>query len=399
MIRCCLLLLVALASSATQNAPLTDADRERAMKLWDEHKLADALPLLERLAAERPKDAVVMERYGFAVLATAAGIKDPEASKHGRLRARKILLQAQALGDNSNLLQILLQGIPEDGGAAPFSKNPEVESVMRDAEAAFGRGDLQQALNGYVNAFALDPKLYEAAVFAGDTYFKMHQHQSACEWYARAVDVDPDRETAHRYWGDALMAMGEPAQARAKFIEAIVAEPYRRKAWVGAEQWAGRNKLSLSAPKITPPHSISAPSTGADGKTQINVTIDPAMLGGKGADQDGRSAWLIYPLNRALWSGEKFAKEFPGEKQYRHTLKEEAESLHLVATQARTKKAKRLDPELALLLKLDDAGLIEAYVLIAAADQGISQDYAAYRAANRDRLRRYLDEYVVPKLP
>ncbi len=397
-----LVVLVALAGwCAAQNAPLTDADRQRAMQLCDEHKFADALPLLERLAAERPKDLVVFERLGLAVLIGSGGIKDLEARKEQRLRARKILLQAQTLGDNSNLLQVLLQGIPEDGSATSFSNNPEVEDVMRGAEAAFGRGDLEQALDGYVKAFALDPNLYEAPLFAGDACFKMHKPASACEWYARAAQVNPDRETAYRYWGDALVDMGEAGQARSKFIEAIVAQPYLRKSWMGAEQWAGRLKLTLSLTKIQAPHSVSAPSTGADGKTNINVTIDPAMLGGKGGDQDGRSAWFIYPLNRATWPTERFAKEFPAEKQYRHSLKEEAESLHLVADsvreQVRKKKAKKLDPDLALLLKLDDAGLIEPYVLIAAPDEGIAQDYPAYRAANRDKIRRYLDEFVVPK--
>ena len=250
-----------------------------------------------------------------------------------------------------------------------------------------------------MKAFALDPHLYEAALFAGDTYFKMRQHATACEWYARAVEINADRETAFRYWGDALTEMGEPAQARPKFIEAIVAGPYLKKSWMGAKQWAERSKLSLSFPRITPPNEVSAPSTGTDGKTHINVTIDPATLGGKNRDQDGRSAWFIYSLNRAAWPTQRFAKEFPGEKEYRHTLKEEAESLHMVADQVRTKKVKRLDPQLALLLKLDGAGLIEAYVLITGADQGISRDYDAYRAAHRDKIRRYLDEYVVPKLP
>ncbi len=379
---------------------LTDADRQHALQLCDEQKFVQALPLLEQLAAERPKDMVVMERLGVAVLDNASGFTDPEARKRERLHARKILLQAKALGDNSNLLQILLQGLPEDGSTSAFAENPEVEGVMRGAEAAFGRGDLQQALDGYTKAFALAPNLYAAPLFAGDALFKMHEHAKACEWYARAAEVDPNRETAYRYWGDALMAMGEPGQARSKFIEAIVAEPYQRKSWVGVEQWAGRNKLSLSFPKIASPQNpVSAPSTGTDGKTHINVNIDPALLGGKGGDQDGRSAWFIYPLNRATWVMTRFAKEFPAEKEYRHTLKEEAESLHMVATQARTKKVKQLAPDLALLVKLDDEGLVEAYVLFAVADRGISQDYAGYRAANRDKLRRYLDEYVVPELP
>jgi len=397
MIRHGSVLLVVVILAAAQTAPLTDADRQRALTLYDENKFVAALPLLEQLAAERPSDSVVIERLGFAVLTSAAVIRDPEAAKQERMRARKILLQAQALGDNSNLLQTLLAGIPEDGSMPPFSENPQVETVMRDAEAAYSQGDLQRALDGYIRAFALDPRLYEAALFAGDTYFKMRQHAAACEWYARAVEISADRETAFRYWGDALVAMGEPAEARAKFIEAIVAEPYQKNTWMGAQQWAERNRLSLSFPTITPP-KVLAPSTGADGKTNINVTIDPATLGKKG-DQDGQSAWFIYSLNRGVWPATRFAKEFPAEKQYRHSLKEEAESLHMVAGQARMKKVKRLEPQLALLVKLDDAGLIEAYVLISAADQGISPDYEAYRVAHRDKIRQYLDDYEMPRLP
>jgi tetratricopeptide (TPR) repeat protein len=393
---------LSLATGAAQDTPLTDADRQHVMEIYEQNKFVEALPLLERLAAERPKDMVVKERFGFAVLVASAGLRDPEARRRERLRARKILLEAKVLGDNSNLLQILLQGIPEDGGnTTPFSGNKEVDGIMRDAEAAFGRGDMQEALDGYVRAFALDPNLYEAALFAGDVYFKTHRLANAGEWYARAIRINPDSEMAYRYWGDALMAAGDMQQARSKFIEAIVAEPYRRNVWIGAQQWAERNKLSLSFPKIKPPHSVSAPSTGTDGKTHIDVNMNGALLEDKA--KDGMSAWFIYPLHRATWPTQRFAKEFPGEKQYRHSLKEEAESLHLVAEdvrdQLRKKKVKSLDPDLALLVKLDDEGLLEAFVLIAMADQGISQDYAAYRAANRDKLRQYLDAYAVPKLP
>jgi tetratricopeptide (TPR) repeat protein len=391
---CGTLLLASLAGlCAAQSTRVEDPERQQAMQLFDERKYVEALPLLERVAVTRPRDSVVMERLGFAILANAAGITDPESSQRERRRARQVLLQAQALGDNSNLLQVLLQGIPEDGGAAAFSANKAVEGVMHEAEAAFGRGDLKQALDGYLRAFALDPHLYEAAVFAGDSYFKMQQNMSACEWYARAVQVNPDRETAYRYWGDALMAMGQNGQARTKFIEAIVAEPYQRTSWVGVEQWAGKNSLSMSFPRIVPPHTVSPPQTGAGG---------PAAPKDKAGERDGTSAWVVYPLIRADWAADRFAKVFPEEKKYRHTLREEAESLHKVVERLQElvekRKVRALDPSLALLLRLDDQGLLEAYVLFAAADRGIQQDYAGYRAANRDRLRRYLSEYVVPGL-
>jgi hypothetical protein len=60
------------------------------------------------------------------------------------------------------------------------------------------------------------------------------------------------------------------------------------------------------------------------------------------------------------------------------------------------KKRKKLDESLTNLLALSDAGLLEPYVLFARADAGIAQDYADYRKANREKLRRYLSEYVAP---
>ena len=46
-------------------------------------------------------------------------------------------------------------------------------------------------------------------------------------------------------------------------------------------------------------------------------------------------------------------------------------------------------------MRLDKDGMIEPYVLLNAADRGIAQDYAAYRADHRDQLYAYIERYVV----
>ncbi len=44
---------------------------------------------------------------------------------------------------------------------------------------------------------------------------------------------------------------------------------------------------------------------------------------------------------------------------------------------------------------LSDAGLLEAYVLLARADRGLAQDYPQYLQTNRDKLCRYVVEYAL----
>jgi len=389
-----LVLLLALPS-ATQllaRAPSEDeiALRNRAFLLWDQGNQTEALPLLEKLAIARPTDVVVLERLGGALAGSAHQIPDPEVRKQVVLRARSILLRAKELGDNSGYLTVMLEQLPENGEVPAFSTRKEVDDALREGEAAFGKSDFAGAMAAYKRAFQFDPNSYAAALFTGDVYFNMNQMDKAANWFATAIKIDPDRETAYRYWGDALMKDGKMDEARSRFIDAVIAEPYIRTSWVGLERWAGRNNAKLSHPKIEPPGSVSVQGD------QINIILDPAALDKK----DGSQYWIIYPMSRALWHGDKFREEFPKEKAYRHTLREEVEALGTVADAVsedakKPRKRKKLDPALLTLLNLRDQGLLEAFVLLSRPDEGIVKDYTAYRAAHRDKLVQYISEWLI----
>lgn len=111
---------------------------------------------------------------------------------------------------------------------------------------------------------------------------------------------------------------------------------------------------------------------------------------------------MAYSLDRALWRGDRFQKEFPDEKEYRHSLKEEAEAFSKAAVTAEELQAnhdvENMNPALTTLLKLKEEGMIEAYVLISAADDGIGKDYVSYRAAHREIIHRYIAEYIAAPL-
>ncbi|HEX8096892.1 MAG TPA: hypothetical protein VF507_02595 [Pyrinomonadaceae bacterium] len=380
------------------------AQKQRAFQLINQSKSAEALPILEKLAAANPNDGDVAFMLGFTTYSQSRALKTPEARKQARARARTFLVRAKELGVSNPILDNMLTGIPPDGGEDPsgntFSENKEAEAAMNAGEDAYRRGDLEKAAASYQRAFQLAPKLYEAPLYAGDMYYKLAFREKdaakktgladkAGEWFAKAIAVNPDRETAYRYWGDALMAVGKAEEARAKFVEAVIAEPYQRLSHGGLMQWAQKNGVRLGHPQIKSPNSVS----GGGGRTTI--TVDPRSLESK----DGSNNWLLYDITRAAWANGKFAKEFPEEKAYRHTLREEAEALRMVADAAakdlKDGKVKTLEPSLAALVRLNEAGLVEAYVLFARADQGIARDYAAYRRTNRDKLRRYWNEFVI----
>ena len=361
------------------------AEDTQADVYFQQHNLVAALPLYEHLTAQFPNSALYAERLASCLLSQENNTPPGPDREALRKRAKSEAERSKALGGKSNWLNLMLEQLNQDPTGATLTKNEK----MRAAEAAFAKGDYDAAIVSYKELAADDPKSYEAALFVGDMYFRKHDVKSAGEWFQKAIDINPNIETAYRYWGDALFSDGEKDAALQKFIDAIVADPYNRRSWMGLGQWAQRTGATLKAPDLKLPPGPSATAGGKKG--DVTITLNPDSL----KDEDsGSAAWLMYGMERVLWSSSKFAKEYPNEKQYRHSLGEEADALNMVLESLKEQKVKdkKLDPNLRVLRDLGDAKMIEPYVLLSLADQGIAQDYAAYRDKHRDLIHGYIEK-------
>jgi tetratricopeptide (TPR) repeat protein len=382
-----------LHSAGYAQSASADDNRKLAFELFKQDKQLEALPLFEELALKSPDDRDVLLGLGACLVAEAATLDDENAATKERVRARQLLLKAKKLGSTAPLLENLLQMLPEDG-VVKYENTP-ADQAMRAGEAAFARHDFEEAIKNYTKVLEYDPKNYSAALFIGDTYFTEKDWAKAGEWYQKAIDLDPNKETAHRYYGDMLLKTGEIEKSRTRFIQAVVAEPYSPITWRALQAWATTNKLQLKRMHVDTPNNVSQ-----TGEKNITITVDPE------ASDETSALWLSYGLTKVKWRGDEFKKQFPAEKQYRHSLAEEAEALTTAATvwtevnesDKKKKKASSApkDPNLILLLKLHQAKMIEPYVLLNAADEGIAQDYPGYREKNREKLEQYLSEFVVP---
>jgi tetratricopeptide (TPR) repeat protein len=363
----------------------------KANALWEAGKKLDALPYYEDLAKAFPKEWPYAERLAIALGAKAEQSSDPAEVKALLTRERDTAKRAVELGDPNYFVQMMAQLDP--GAPLTQAAGSPAQELEQTAEKAFNSGDFATALAKYSAAAEADPKLYEAPLYAGDTAYTLKDLKTAARWFARAIAVDPNRETAYRYWGDALVRIGnDPVAARPKFLDAIVAEPYNKLAWQGIRQWAEREKAVVLAPKIDRP---SGPVVDAKNPKNITININPGSTDDK--KNPGSSSWMIYSLIRAGYQGDTFTKDFPNEKVYRHTLKEEDAALSGVVAVIKERKFKvdKLDESLRNLVALSDAGMLDCWILINGADQGIAQDYAAYRSDHRQLLHDYLDRFVV----
>ena len=386
--------------------------REQAIALFDADNYVAALPLLEKAYLADPQDTAITSRLGFALYAVGSTSEDKSVRQRNWERARKILLESQANGDDSNLTQGTIEFLSRGDAnvVAPLSNTKAAEKELKKGEDAFVRGNIEKALVAYKRARELDPKLYEAALYAGDMEFRLghaakdksdrNEHfGQAGIWFAKAIAIDPDRETAYRYWGDSLDEEGKTEEARDKFIQAIIAEPYSgSRAYVGLSQWGDRHQVSMTHPRVEIPAGVTSKKPG-----EVNITLDSSLFKD---DADGSAAWMIYGMIRAGWMdkkeggrSEKFAKAYPTETAYRHSIAEEVDALRMVLVSLREQKKEKgeikLSPSLENLMKLDEAGLLAAYIFFARPDEGIVRDYFAYRKANREKLKEYWLKFVV----
>jgi len=388
-------LLLCLAATGWSTATYAQAGSEisewkqQAADLMKQTRYTEALPLLEKIVAAEPSNADMFYFLGSALLGQGANTKDATARKALRMRARNAFIRSKQLGVRQPNIDAMIQGLPEDGSdPAAFSENGKANALMIEAEAFFSQGKMDEALKAYQQALEIDPKLYHAALFCGDVFMQKEDFANAELWYQKAIAIDPNKETAYRYSATPLMKQKKYDEARDRYIEAFIVEPRNKFARAGLVQWGQATHTPLAHPKIDIPTSVTFDEKG-DAKINLDAS---ALLGGT---DDGSFAWISYGATRSTWHKETFAKKFPGQK-YRHSLAEEAEALRSVlATATADKKSKSLSPALAKLKKLNDEGLLEAYILLAIADEGISQDYPVYLRDNRDKLRRYMLHYVL----
>jgi len=362
--------------------------KAKAFELTEKTNYLEALPLLEKIVVAEPNNARMHFYLGFALIARANNTKDVDQRIALSKRARAAFIRAKELNIEEPVVDALIESIPLDGSLGQtFSENIAANSLMTQAEAFFSQGKLDDALRNYQKALTLDPRLYHAALFSGDVFMSKEDFANAELWYKKAIDIDPTKETAYRYSATPLMKQGKTAEARDRYIEAFITEPYNKFAIAGLVQWGQATKTSLAHPTIDIPTNVTF-----DEKGEAKVNLDAnALLG----NDDGSFAWISYGATRSKWHNETFVQKYPGQK-YRHSLAEEAEALRsVIALATSDKKTKKLSSALVKLKKLNDEGLLEAYILLAKPDDGIALDHPTYLKENREKLRRYAVQYVV----
>ena len=161
-------------------------------------EFASAIPVLEKLRAERPDDLSLMHQLGLSYVAA------------GRA-ADGIALLEQAL-----------------------SRDPDnVETHLRLASAYLNGRDYARALTHADRAVALDPELGRAYETRGMALWRSDRPMEALAAFQSAFRFDPSNANALVWMGSILLDAGRPDQALDHFAEAAHRNPSIADAFVG----------------------------------------------------------------------------------------------------------------------------------------------------------------------
>lgn len=352
--------------------------REKVLELVKQNRYIDAFPVLEKVAPLYPNDAEIWAYYGIAILTRSTTLDSVEERKTERIKGYNVLTKAKQLGSKNVVALNILDNLSPDGsGEDNFGGNPDFEKNLREGEGFFGRGEYDKAFAAYERAYKINPKSYEAALFMGDALYGGGKYKESETWFAKAAQLEPNREQAYRFWGDALMNQNKTAEARDKFVDALVAEPYSRLTWDRMSRWVEESKAKVAPLEITPP------GNDITGEIEINEKILKA--------EDGTINWKFYNEVRKA----QVVASGGGTK----TLAGEVAAYKKVAEAVRgdlkSGKLKYPNQGLSNLVRLDDAGLLESYILLLRASEDITREYDGYRTKNRDKLRKFVVEFLL----
>jgi len=225
--------------------------QERHLRSWEKEGLLEpaeiytftqliALRSLARLKAQKLSAARIKKTLA-AIRAKLSEVRDPLTELGLQKEGKRIRVQHGSLRMDADSGQLLLD-FAEEQVRRLVSFPPERKDKQRDeaanrkrreAENWFQRGleieqsgiGLEQAMDAYRVAIALDPELTAAMVNLGTLYFNAHQLDRAEKHYRRALEVNPEYPLALFNLGNLFDERGERTEAQRFYLQALKHDP------------------------------------------------------------------------------------------------------------------------------------------------------------------------------
>lgn len=221
-----------------------------------------------------------------------------------------------------------------------------LEALLQPVEAQFQAKAFAEAERGYERVLAKFPKSYLVTLSWGDAALFDGRPEVALARYRTGQKLNPLDHRGHFYEGTALVALGKPKEALDAYARALARRPHAQFVIEGVDARSQKLGIKLRTTPFLPQARVDERGDGF----QVAVA-DPR--------------WVAWGMCKAAWIGEVEARNVPQPEKRRPTMTEERECLVqlLAVYMTSADRKKRPDPQLEWLVKVQQAGLLQAFIV------------------------------------
>lgn len=256
---------------------------------------------------------------------------------------------------------------------SPKDVNEESAKWFNEAEQYFGNKNYEKALTYYRKSFEADTSNYKAYLYMGDSYYAMKYYGEAAEFFRIAAAKQPRLVEPAKYLADCYKYKGEYEKALEEIKKCFFIYP-DESLFVNLASFLPEIGMKLDRNWVL----RLAPINNVKNKyVRRNIFLDPLHF----THYTDALANLkdSYDENGILTSDTATSKYLEVES-WRYMLEmTEGEDI----------------PALDYARKMDDAGLLEPYLFINLFNVDLYEQYQDYLMNNPQKVRRYLDNYLI----
>jgi len=385
-----LILLLLLGACTSVFAQLGEADTKqynKSVKLYNKGKHDKAIGILDKVQAGNLQndelwDVRVQMEYGRYInqlqkdISTAqkkfSGSRDQNNYiNNGKSATYEIEMlaacsRATLYCEKQERASMLLRIFLVDKGEGKPDK--EAKEEFDKGEEKFTAKDFNGAIRCYKKAIEIDSTYYKATLYLGDAYFNNEDYDKALLWYKKACDMRPNLLEPRKYLTDAYMKQKNWKEAYDACIEGIAVYPdvgmfikleeiCDKQGKTFNRHWVSRVNYPNSNATVQEPVETAPWSYYRQAKTEIKFYCNQDGIITEETEKTKSKFMEVYSWEFMLDKGQ--------------------------------------GSELSFARKMNEAGYLDCYVFISMYHISFHEQFAKWSKDNKDRVKTYIDTYLV----
>ncbi|MFZ0427782.1 MAG: tetratricopeptide repeat protein [Acidobacteriota bacterium] len=267
-------------------------------------------------------------------------------------------------------------------GVRPAPNDPDLRKEYEKAEKDFAAERYKKAVDRYWKILKVEPDFGKGFLHLGDCFFLNGQVEDALKLYLEAARVSPLDPATYRFAADAMVKLGQGQRAWETLLESLLADPGYPLAWRDLETGARSAGKGFERHGSIVPLQLLIPGDGEEYEGLLAST--PAQT---------TPAWREYLNCKLRWRDERKNDDpcfLPSAEEEKTCLAKAVEIWDALKSEDRSLR----DDDLDFLRQISIDEQLDSFVFLELYTPEYRNAFERWKARNRGRALRYLDDYV-----